>query len=479
VNLNQIVIAPHTWRSRVLVLACTLALGACAQLPVSSPKAELHTSGSWFGGLAISAGTWPESQWWQSYGDQQLDSLIQEALAQAPSLAVADARLARAAAGMESADADTAPQVSASAEFSSAKQSYNYLTPRSMLPKGMHGYGRTSLDVSWELDFWGRNRAALSAATSEQAAAAAESAQARLVLTTSITSAYAELAHRFAALDTAHSASRVRSQSAALIRQRYDNGLENLGSVRQAEARAAAAQSEELMAQENIALQRNLLAALMGQGPQRGLAIARPEVNLTRGFGLPKMLELDLLGRRPDVVAARLRAEAASRRIDVAQAEFYPNINLSAVIGLQSLGIGQLTHAGSEMGSIGPAITLPIFNGGRLRAQWRSARADYDEAVANYQQTVNQALHEVADAAVSQRELTGQLHYAEGAVQAAHDAWVIAKNRYQGGLSNVLDVLSAEDNLLANQRNLTDLQSRALTLDVALVRALGGGFRAQ
>jgi len=196
-------------------------------------------------------------------------------------------------------------------------------------------------------------------------------------------------------------------------------------------------------------------------------------------MGLPKSVEANLLGRRPDIVAARLRAEAAAKRIDVAQAEFYPNVNLNAFFGAQSLGVGNLLKAGSNIGSIGPAVSLPIFNGGRLKAQLKGARADYDESVANYEQTVTQALQAVADAAVSQRELSGQLGHTNDAVNAAREAWQIASRRYEGGLSNYIDVLTAEDTLLANQRSLTDLQSRDFMLDVAMIRALGGGFDAK
>ncbi|BEV71734.1 multidrug efflux MFS transporter outer membrane subunit VceC [Paludibacterium sp. THUN1379] len=466
--------------SGLLVLACTLALAGCAQLPAHPALPEIQApAAGWADNLPQNASAWPADDWWTAYGDPQLDSLIREALVSAPSLAVADARLKQAAANLDSSDADTLPQVSANADISSAKQSYNYLTPRAMLPSGMHGYARSTLDFSWELDFWGRNRAALAAATSERDAAAAEAAQARLVLTTAITSAYAELARLFAAQDTAIAATAVRSQTATLFRQRYDNGLETLGSVRQAEARTASSRAEVKSLAEKIELQRNQLAALMGKSPDRGRTISRPQMNLARPLGLPDTLALNLLGRRPDVVAARLRAEAASRRIDVAQAAFYPNVNLNAFIGLQSLGLGQLTKAGSEIGSVGPAISLPIFNGGRLRAQYRGARAEYEEAVANYQQTVTEALHGVADAAMSQRALGPQLSDTADAVQAAKDAWRIAQQRYQGGLSTYIEVLSAEDNFLANQRALTDLQSRALTQDVALVRALGGGFRSE
>lgn len=476
--MNTFLVRSYGLRRSVIVLGGVFLLSACAQLPELGDKPEIKPASAWGSQLSLTQteAAWPVDRWWMAYGDAQLGNLIDEALQTAPSLAAAEARLRKAAAGVETTDAANAPQLSANASIDSTKQSYNHLTPRSMLPEGMHGYGRATLDFSWEIDFWGRNRAALAAATSERAAAQAEAAQARLILTTSITSAYAELARLFAAQDTAQAALEVRGKTAKLFRERYEHGLETLGSVRQAEARFASAQADLLSTQEQLALQRNSIAALMGKGPDRGLTLARPKVDLSKPLGLPKTLSLDLLGRRPDIVAARLRAEAAARRIDVAQADFYPNVNLNAYIGTQSLGLGQLTKAGSGIASIGPAISLPIFNGGRLKAQLKGSRADYDEAVANYEQTVTQALQSVADASVSQRGLTGQLKHTDEAVNAAREAWEIARQRYEGGLSNYIDVLTAEDTLLANLRGLTDLQSRSFTLDVALVRALGGGF---
>lgn len=468
-------------RRSVLCLASALFLSACAQLPELGQKPDIKAANAWSASKSFSAPerNWPVDQWWHAYGDTQLDTLIDEALQSAPSLAIARARLMRADATIESTGAAALPQISANTSASITKQSYNYLTPRNMLPQGEHGYGRATLDFSWEMDFWGRNRAAVAAATSEQMAAQAELAQARLVLTTSITAAYAELTRLHAAHDTAAAALEVRGKTAKLFRERFDNGLETMGSVRQAEARQAAAQSDLFVVDESLALQRNRLAALMGKGPDRGLSINRPQINLAQPFGLPPRLELNLLGRRPDIVAARLRAEAAGKRIDVAQADFYPNVNLSAYVGAQSLGLGRLLKAGSEIASIGPAISLPIFQGGRLRAELKGARADYDAAVGSYEETVTQALQSVADASVSQRELSGQLQYSNVAVNAAREAWQIANNRYEGGLSSYIDVLNAEDTLLSNLRSLTDLQSRAFTLDVALVRALGGGFQSQ
>lgn len=462
------------------LLAAFLFLGACAQLPDLGEAPHLRTADAWQAGTSLYgySQTWPGGNWWLEYGDRQLDQLIAEALTDAPSLRAAQARLQKAEAGVASTRSNTGPQVSGNASFNEAKQSYNYLTPKSMAPQGWNDYGRVSLDLSWELDFWGRNRAALAAATSEREAAAADAAQARLVLETSIASAYAELARLFAARDTAAAAVEVRGKTSKLFHERQENGLETLGSVRQAEARQSAAEADLLAVDEDIALQRNRIAALMGAGPDRGLGISRPAISLERAPGLPAALPAALLGRRPDVVAARLRAQAAAKRIDVAEAGFYPDVNLSAFIGAQALGIDKLFSSGSDIGSVGPAISLPIFSSGRLKAQYRSSRADYDEAVANYDSTVTRALQDVADAATSQRTLAERLGKTGASVEAAREAWQIARNRYDGGLSNYLEVLNAEDSLLSAMRGLSDLQSRAFTLDVALVRALGGGYRA-
>jgi outer membrane protein TolC len=178
------------------------------------------------------------------------------------------------------------------------------------------------------------------------------------------------------------------------------------------------------------------------------------------------------------MVAARAHADAAAERIKVARAAFYPNINLAGMIGLQSLGLSNLVKSGSEYGSVGPAVTLPIFDGGRLVAAKRGAQADYAVAVAQYDGTLVHALQEIADAATSRQELTRRLSSAEQAQSAAQAAWDVANNRYRGGLATVLDVLVAEDSLIAARRATAALKTRAFALDVALVRALGGGFQA-
>jgi NodT family efflux transporter outer membrane factor (OMF) lipoprotein len=462
----------------ILTLAIAAALSACASLPEPQARPQIAAAADYASSQALAApvGVWPAENWWESYGDAQLDSLIREALAGSPDIAVAEARLRGAQAAAQITNAAGRPQVSGSAAAIQQKHSYNYLTPRELMPEGWDDYGSASLSFSWQLDFWGRNRAALAAATSDANAARAEAAQARLTLATAIASSYAELARQHAAHDTAVAALDVRTRTADLFRKRHENGLETLGSVRQVEARRASAQANVLAVEEQMAVQRNSIAALVGAGPDRGLSITRPTVDVARSFALPEHLEADLLGRRPDIVAARMRAAAAGSRIDEARAAFYPNVNLSSVIGLQARGLDMLTRNGSSTGSSGPAISLPIFSGGQLRGQLRGAEADYAAAVAEYQRAVIQALQELADTAVSQQALGPQLERTAEAVDAAREAWRIQSNRYEGGLASYLDVLSAQDDLLANLRTQSDLQSRSFALDVALVRALGGGY---
>ncbi len=462
-----------------LNLGSLLVLAACAQLPAPAERTALASPADLPSAQTLAApqSDWPVERWWAGYGDAQLEALVDEALRGAPDLALATARLRLAEAATQGAAAALRPQLSANASITEEKLSYNYLFPRSQKTDGWNDYGRATLDFSWELDFWGRNRAGLAAATSEREASQAEWAQARLLLSSGIASAYAELGRLFASRDTALQSIEVRRKTATLLAERFDNGMENRASVHQADARRTAAEGALLQLDEQIGLQRHRLAALLGAGPDRGLSIQRPSIKFEQAFGLPAQLALDLLGRRPDVIAARLQAQAQASRIEQKSAEFYPNVNLSAFVGVQSLGLDLLGKNGSAIGSVGPAISLPLLNGGRLRGELRASEARYEEAVARYHGTLTRALQEVADSALSQQALAAQLAKSRETVAAATEAYRVARQRYEGGLANYLDVLSAEDLLLGSLDALTELHARSFTLDIALKRALGGGYQ--
>jgi len=192
--------------------------------------------------------------------------------------------------------------------------------------------------------------------------------------------------------------------------------------------------------------------------------------------GVPADASIDLVGRRPDIAAYRARVEAAAHRIKEARAAFYPNINLSALIGLQAFGLGNLFSSGSQFGSVSPAVSLPLFHGGALQGQYRGRRGQYDEAVALYDASVIEALKETADAVTSEKKLVSRLAESRSALADFEEAHSLARQRYEHGLATYLDVLSAEEGVVGARLNVAQLQARAFTLDVQLIRALGGGF---
>ena len=466
-------------RSIFLVTAVFGLLAGCASVPDLGPKPVPAPAGAFESSAALAGaqGQWPTEGWWQGFGDAQLDALIAEGLKGSPDVVIAAARVRAADAMAQQAGAALLPRVGAEGSAGGIQQSKNMGIPPDFVPDGIQDTGHIAATFSFDLDLWGRNRAALAAATSEAEAARVDEAQARLMLSTGIATAYADLAGYYHALDVANDAVRVRGASADLSGERARAGIENQASQRQAESRAASARADVVALEEAIATTRNRIAALVGAGPDRGLSIARPQM-VRPALGLPEDAGIDLIGRRPDIVAARLRSEAAAKRIDVARADFYPNISLSALVGLQSLGLSNLFKSGSEYGNGGAAISLPIFEGGRLQGRYRGSRADYDVAVATYDRTLIGALRDVADIVAQRAATERQLAARRDALSAAAEASKLAGLRYRAGLSNQIVQLTAEDSMVALSRTVADLEARRLVLDIALIRALGGGYRA-
>lgn len=422
------------------------------------------------------AATWPGGDWWITFGDPQLNALIEEGLAKSPDVAATAARFRRASGMALEQGAALLPTIDLQGRTTVEKQSYNMGFPKEFVPKGLQGYGQVAGNLGFDIDLWGRNRAALAAARSETRAAAIDAQQARLMLSTGIALAYADLAKLFVQRDNRQGALDLRLATQKLVAARMADGLDTRGSLRQADAEVATAREAVGAVDQQIAVRRNQIAALIGGGPDRGLAVERPLPAPRPVFGVPADVTTALIGRRPDVVAARERVEAASSRIDVAHADFFPAIRLNALVGLQSLGLGDLFRADSRYGTAGPAINLPLFHGGALKGRYRQARAGYDEAVADYDQTVITAYQQVADAVTGQKYFGERLGDAQVALTAAEEAYKIARLRYEGGLSNYLDVLSVEDRLLQARLAVATLSGAARSQDINLIRALGGGF---
>ena len=473
---------PHLKFNSTWTLAVTaLGLASCASLPDlgSAPHTQPVTAYAADQSFAAPGADWPSDGWWIAYGDPQLTNLIDTALQGSPSMAQAQARVMKAAAAAGEAQSAELPTLEGDGSYAEVKQSLNQGFPPQFaqyLPRGYNSSGYLALKFGYEFDFWGKNRAAVAAATSELRAAQADAAEARLALSTGIALAYADLGRLFAERDVAERSVKNKEETAGLVLRRVDNGVDTRAELKEAEAGAPAARAQMAAVDEEIAQTRHRIAALMGAGPDRGIGIERPAALHIKVFGLPGELQAQLLGRRPDVVAARWRAEAAAKRIHVARAQFYPNINLAAYIGQQALFANLLFKNSSQIGSVGPAVSLPIFEGGRLRDQYRGARSDYDDAVASYDATLVQALQELADAAASERALGVRLSESRTALAADEEAYKLTRLRYEGGLANYQSVLLAEDAVLQERVIVADLDARAFTLDVQLVQALGGGY---
>lgn len=466
------------WR-QALSLAAAGLLGACASLPPMGPAPELGAPTDYAATDSLAAATsaqWPSERWWTAYKDPQLSALIDEALAQAPDLAAAEARLHRAQGLAQIAGAALGPQIDAKAAVIAVQPGDNSgLTP-APLEEGWNDIGLAGISAAYQLDLFGKNRAQLAAASSNAEAARVEVAAARLALTTAVAAAYADLDRLYSARDATQAAVRIRKNSQDLLEQRAAHGLESQGMVEQ--ARAARANAELRLAANEAAIELggNRIAALTGAGPDRARSLTRPALDPRAGWGLPQRLQADLVGRRADLVAARRRAEAASSQVGAAKAGFYPNINLVALGGYQSLGLDQLFESASAFGLVAPSVSLPIFHSGQLRGAYRGARAEHEAAVANYHQSLLRALNEVADAVASKRSLQTQQARAREALSATEHRQALAEQRYRHGFGSYLEVLAAEEALVSSRQSAAELKSRAFALDVALTAALGGGF---
>ena len=460
---------------RAGLLLPLLLASACAAVPDLGPKPVPAAASNYASAqsLAGSEAAWPADGWWTLYRDPQLDRLIGEGLAGSPDLAAAVARFRTAQGLAQQAGAALLPSVDALASVDYQNQSGN-LAGRAA--DGWHATGTAALSFNLDLDLFGKNRAALRAAKKDAGAARFDADEARLLLTTGIASSYADLAALYAQRDNLEAALDIRAQTLKFVQARYDAGLETIDTVRQAAARIPQTKADLAATDEAIMLDKHALAALIGQGPDRALTIARPAAETLQAQGIPTDASVNLIGRRPDIAAARTRVEAAGERIKEARAAFYPDINIGALVGLQSLGLGSLISSGSQFASVSPAVSLPLFHGGALQGQYRGRRGQYDEAVAQYDGQVVQALRETADTLTSEKQLAERLAQSRSALADYQEALRVARGRYEEGLTDYLTVLTAEESVVNARLQVAQLETRAFTLDVQLVRALGGGF---
>jgi NodT family efflux transporter outer membrane factor (OMF) lipoprotein len=336
--------------------------------------------------------------------------------------------------------------------------------------------GGVEADISWDIDFWGQQRALIDAATDETHAAALDIESARQALAGSLARVYVNLDRAYALADIAARAEQQRENILKITRQRVEAGLDTNVELRQASGSLPQARVERSQAETAAELAKHELAALAGEGANIYGSVTRPQLKLDEAFALPSELPFDLLARRPDVIAARLRVEGADAARVAAKAAFYPQINLSAFAGFGAIGLDNLFDSRSRIWGIGPSISLPIFKSGRLEAQYRGANSTLDAAIAAYNDTVLNAVRQTADQLTNISALRYQLDEQQQRLDAAEDAYRLVEKRYRAGLASYLSVLTAETQVLDARRLRVDLVAALATARIALIVALGGSF---
>lgn len=454
-------------------LSAAVLLAGCVTPPSEGPQGTpLDTAGLGLGADLVHPAPEP---WWKVYGDPQLDRLVERTLAQNPSLAQALSRVDDANARSTAAGARRRPAVSLD-----GTEQRQRLSERDIIPPPYGGQwiwrGDLGVNLSWDLDFWGRQAALVQAAETRSAAAQLDIETAKLVLAGSLARSYLQLDHAYRLADLAEQTRTQRAQLADLTRRRVAAGLETGVALRDAEAVVPLARVEATQAQADIERAVHALAALTAEGPRAYPQIGRPQLALEQVPRLPAALPANLLARRPDVIAARLRVDAADAQHVAARAAFYPEINLSAFAGFGAIGLDQLLTAEARQYGIGPRLHLPIFDAQRLKAEYRQANAAIDSAVAVYNATVLYAVQQVADAltdiSAAERALADQ----RIALEHAEAAYALAEKRYRAGLSNRLTVLRAEERVLDGRRRQIDLVDGLAQARVGVLLALGGSF---
>ncbi len=470
-------------RIAALLAGLTLILSGCALLPENGPRAKLMD----MPGLEQTmkpdpeseriAKAWPKAQWWRDFHSKDLDGLMDVALRGNPTLRAAVARLGQAEAAADFQAAQMLPSVGARADFLQRRFSATDFYG----PNGGKTFTGAEIDpvvFRYHLDLWGKDQAALEAALGKERAQASELAAARLVLSTAIAKAYFRLCSAEEEIELAHAMVEKLQAKLDLARLRWERGLAEKDPIHAGEQKLQAARQREDGLRTEAQILRHRLAALAGQGPDWGKSIRVSSGAFAERFPLPGNVPLGLLAHRPDVAAALWRVEGAAQLVKVARTRFYPDVNLVGFAGLHSLNLKDLflSHGASVAYSMGPTITLPIFEGGRLEAELKNEQAGYDAAVESYNGALLAAVQQVADALARWRESLAHDAAQEKAVRAAEEEARLAGKRYQAGLSTRDGEIDAEYALIEQRLQASTLQSARLQASVGLIEALGGGY---
>jgi multidrug efflux system outer membrane protein len=416
--------------------------------------------------------------WWTVFGDDTLNSLEQRALRDSPSVLASAQRLLQAQAQLGVTRSNQLPTVSAGASVSNSRSSTE-------TPQGI-AFGHRSIEgnqytvgasMSWELDLWGRVRRVVEAADAQALAAQYDRDGVMLLVSSQVATAYWQLRGLDVELSVLRDAAATRRESQQLVEARFNAGLTNELDVSRARVERANAEADLQEVQRQRNLVEHALAVLVGTSPSAPLVAPGQGAKLPQPPAIPVGLPASLLGQRPDLAASVAGLRAANAQVGVAKGAFYPSLSLTGNFGYASESLSTITKGSAQQFSIGPlALSLPVFDGGRNRANLKLAQARYDEAVANHHGRLLTALREVEDALSDVRQRQQQAALQAEARDAAARALLVAQARYERGVSTYLDVTDAQRSALSADRIGAQIATQRLLAAVSVARSLGGGW---
>jgi multidrug efflux system outer membrane protein len=470
---------PLSFKHSYITLAISLSLVACVSVPPESTTLR-QTDGNSVqlpDNLRQAAeGAWPRDDWWQRYGDEQLNRLIEQALHDSPSLEAAAARVNAAQAALVITRASDEVGVGVDASANRQRYSANGLLP-APIGGGTFSDFNVQLGIRKDLDVWGKNRSLITAAAGEKAARQAEQVQVRQALALSVAQSYFEYQADGAVMADLQEQLAIQQALVADKQKRQARGLVSSDEALVEQTKLAELKRRLAEVQAHALAEREALRALVGgNAPWINQLAIRPLP--TPHEGVPAQLGFELLARRPDLQATHLRVEAAMSRVEAAQAAFYPEINLSASLGLDSLSLSDLFQASSRTFFIGPTLSLPIFKRDSLKGQLASVRSGRDELIANYNQQVLDATREVAQTVAAIKGLDKQLEQQQAMSTNTAALQRNTKAKLDRGLSDRASLLRADVAALQDKQAELALIRQRLQADLRLTRALGGGYHA-
>ncbi|MDF2493999.1 efflux transporter outer membrane subunit [Sphingomonas sp.] len=416
-----------------------------------------------------------DPQWWTAFGDPQLDRVVADALAGSPTLDAALARVRQAQATLARRDAERDPDLTADVTAQEARISGRYTIPPPFAGS-VRFLGNATANLSWNLDLFGRQRAAIEGARASLAATALDAEAARLMLAGSVVSTYAEIARAERVGALARQTIATRERALRLVTVRRENRLASQIDVQAASTLLAQARVALTRSEAARILAANALAALVGRGPDYAAGIGATRLVDPASLTLPTTIPADLIARRADIAAAAARVDAAAAGRQVARRAFYPNVNLIALAGLQAVGIGNLFDPEAGTLGLGGALHLPIFDAGRLRADLEGATAGVDVAIADYNTNVVRAVREAADALAAIDAATREANAQAAVVRGFAETNRLNAIRINAGLDSRLSGIDTDIRLLDAQLAGATLAVDALAARARLAVALGGGF---